>query len=248
MARNVAFDGAETSGNLQESDQSVDEFIYLMSHDLRGSLRAMTELPNWVAEDLAEANINAPASVATSLEMIKRHSARLDQMLVDLLAYSRIGKHRETASGDLNALLDQVVGGLRLPEGMQIQRDIKCKDLRIGHQDALHLFQALIGNAVKHHDTMTGIVRISVQVEGTIVRVGVSDDGPGISENHYAKAQCAMTTLRPRDEVEGTGMGLASVTKIARHYGGYMTLAPAKDSPSGLQVEVVFPYDWKKSS
>ena len=57
------------------------------------------------------------------------------------------------------------------------------------------------------------------------VEILITDDGPGIPERFYAKALGAMTTLRPRDEVEGTGMGLANVRKIAAHYGGHIKLS-----------------------
>ena len=67
------------------SSPELDEFIYLISHDVRGSVRALLELPQWIAEDLQEAGIPVDGSVATSIEMMNRHAGRLDRMLVDLL-------------------------------------------------------------------------------------------------------------------------------------------------------------------
>lgn len=242
MTRNAALVETVSSGLPQDDPQNIDDFIYLMSHDLRGSVRALMELPNWIAEDLDEAAVDVPTSVITSIEMMKRHTARLDQMLVDLLAYSRIGKFQEVACVDLDAVLSRVLDGLQLPEGLRVQRDIICSHAIIGEQDVQLLLRALIDNAVKHHYAATGTVRISTRAEGSMIRLTVSDDGPGIPEKYYAKALGALTTLRPRDEVEGTGMGLANVNRIALHYDGYVALSPVKDCETGLQVDVVFPH------
>lgn len=242
MTRNAALVETVSSGLPQDDPQNIDDFIYLMSHDLRGSVRALMELPNWIAEDLDEAAVDVPTSVITSIEMMKRHTARLDQMLVDLLAYSRIGKSQDVVCVDLDAVVGRALDGLQLPEGLRVQRDIRCTNAMIGEQDVLLLLNALIGNAAKHHHATTGTVRISARTEGSMIRLIVCDDGPGIPEKYYAKALRALTTLRPRDEVEGTGMGLANVSRIAMHYGGYMVLSPVKDSETGLQVDVVFPH------
>jgi signal transduction histidine kinase len=242
MTRTAALVKTCSLGPRQDDPQIIDDFIYLMSHDLRASVRALVELPNWIAEDLQEAAIDLPASVTTSIELMNRHTARLDQMLVDLLAYSRIGRFQDVIHVDLDAALNRVLESLRMPEGRCVQRDINCTHAMLGEQDVLILLAALIDNVAKHHHAATSTVKISTRREGGMIRLTVSDDGPGIPEKHYAKALGALTTLRPRDEVEGTGMGLANVNRIAEHYGGYMTLSPAQDSETGLQVDVVLPH------
>lgn len=222
--------------------QDIDDFIYLMSHDIRASVRALIELPQWIAEDLSEAGVDMSGPVTQTIEMMNRHTARLDRMLVDLLAYSRVGRMQERVRLDVNDALDDALAGLRLPEGMRLERDITCAHVMMGAEDMGMLWSALIGNAVKHHLSETGVIRLSARVEGAMVRFTVSDDGPGIPEALYAKAISAMTTLRPRDAVEGTGMGLANVRKMAAHYGGHMTLSPACAVQGGLRVDLVMPH------
>ena len=224
----------------QEADaQDFDDFIYLMSHDVRASVRALIELPQWIVEDLADAGVQISGPVADSIELLNRHTARLDRMLVYLLAYSRVGRMQDIVEVNLNACIDEVLSGLPMPEGMTLHRDIECDHIRMGEQDALMVWSALIGNAVKHHgNAAAGTVELRTRKEGGVVRFTVRDDGPGIPERHYAKALSAMTTLRPRDEVEGTGMGLANVRKVAAYYGGYIQLS---DAAPGLCVDLVLP-------
>ena len=241
MTHNAARAAAPTGAPVNDT-QDIDDFIYLMSHDVRASVRALLELPQWIAEDLAEAGVEITGSVAQSIEMMNRHTARLDRMLMNLLAYSRVGRMQPLVRVNVETALDEVLAELRLPEGMKLVRDLGCNQVMMGEQDALMLWSALIGNAVKHHHAKQGAIYVSTRQEGGMIRFTVCDDGPGIPERFHSRALGAMTTLRPRDEVEGTGMGLANVRKLAEHYGGSVALSETGGDQSGLRVDVVFPH------
>ncbi|NNK15995.1 MAG: hypothetical protein HKP51_03715, partial [Sulfitobacter sp.] len=88
------------------SSQDFEEFIYLISHDVRSSVRALIELPQWIAEDLEDAGFPVAGTVAASIDMMNRHAGRLDRMLVDLLTFSRIGRMQDVRENDLVAALD----------------------------------------------------------------------------------------------------------------------------------------------
>lgn len=241
MTRKAAHAGVPTEADANDT-QDVDDFIYLISHDVRASVRALLELPQWITEDLADSDVKVPDSVALSIEMMNRHTARLDRMLMDLLTYSRIGRMHPPVRVDINAALDEVLAELSLPETMYLERDIGCAHVVMGEQEALLLWSALIGNAVKHHHSKSGTINVRTQQEGVMIRFTVCDDGPGIPERFHARALGAMTTLKPRDEVEGTGMGLANMRKLAEHYGGHVTLSQAEDETKGLRVDLVIPH------
>jgi len=226
----------------ENETQDIDDFIYLMSHDVRASVRALLELPQWIADDLLEAGIEVTGPVADSINMMNRHTARLDRMLMDLLAYSRIGRMQDVVRVDLAAALEDVMTGLKLPDGIKLCHKLDCQHVMMGEQDALLMLSALVGNAVKHHHTGSGEVRVITRREGELIRVIVCDDGPGIPARYHSKALSAMTTLRPRDEVEGTGMGLANVRKIAEHYGGRIILSEISEDGGGLRVDVLIPH------
>ena len=230
-------------GGAKTDVQDIDDFINFMNHDFRASVRALIELPHWIAEDLAEAGVEVSASVGQSIEMMNRHTARLDRMLMDLLAYSRVGRLQDVVRIDVNTALDEVLAGVHLPDGMVLERDITCSHVVMGQQDMGTLWSALITNAIKHHNTKQGCIIVRSKREGAMVRLSVSDNGPGIPEKFYAKALSAMTTLRPRDVVEVTGMGLASARKIAEHYGGTLELSEAEEGAGGLTVEMLIPHD-----
>ncbi len=212
------------------NSQDIEDFIYLISHDVRSSVRALLELPQWIAEDLQEAGFPIEGSVATSIEMMNRHMGRLDRMLVDLLTFSRIGRMQNLCDNDLGQALDQVLDEGQIPSGFDVIRNIDVSTIRLGDRDLLTMLDALIQNAVKHHHKPAGRIVVHARQEGREIVIGVADDGPGVAPEFRERIFGAMTTLRPRDEVEGSGMGLANVRKISRLYGGAVTIT---DSPYG---------------
>ena len=212
------------------ASQDIEDFIYLISHDVRASVRALLELPQWIAEDLEEAGFPIEGSVATSIELMNRHTGRLDRMLVDLLTFSRVGRMQEVRENDLMAALDQVLEEIQVPSGFNVIRNLDCTKVTMGDRDILTMLDAMIRNALKHHDKSSGQIVISAGIQGSKVVIGVADDGPGIASRYREKVFGAMRTLRARDEVEGSGMGLANVRKIATLHGGTARLT---DSPYG---------------
>lgn len=212
------------------SSQDIEDFIYLISHDVRASVRALLELPHWIVEDLEEAGVKVEGSVAASIELMNRHTGRLDRMLVDLLTFSRVGRMQEVRSNILPLVIEQVLEEIQLPAGFKVIKNLECEAIVMGDRDILTLFDALIRNALKHHDKRSGQIVVSSAVQRGEAVLSVADDGPGVPLEYRENVFGAMRTLRPRDEVEGSGMGLTNVRKIAALYGG---TAHVTDSPYG---------------
>ena len=82
----------------------------------------------------------------------------------------------------------------------------------------------LINNAIKHHDRRDGHVQIAVQDLGEFFEFSISDDGPGIAPEYHERIFQLFQTLKPRDQVEGSGMGLAIVKKIVESRNGRITV------------------------
>ena len=214
--------GAESEG--MAGGQEIDDFIYLISHDVRASVRALLELPQWIADDLIEAGVPIDGPLRTSIDLMNRHTGRLDRMLVDLLAFSRVGRMQVTRTTLLEDALNDVLEQIRVPAGFKITRQLDCADVTLGERDLPTMLGAMVNNAIKHHDRETGEILIESRRDDSHVVISVSDDGPGIENRFHERVFAPMTTLRPRDEVEGSGMGLAKVSKIARHYGGNVSI------------------------
>lgn len=243
MNRNVSMHESDTplSISATSSDsKEIEDFIYLISHDVRNSVRALIELPQWIAEDLSEAGVKIEGRVAENIDLMNRHTGRLDRMLVDLLTFSRVGRMQTLEQIDLNETLDEVLEEMRVPAGFEILRDFDGGDVSMGERDALTLFTALMSNSIKHHDQPDGVINVSCHREGQYVVVSVRDNGPGIAATYHDRVFGVMTTLKPRDEVEGSGMGLAIARKIAEIYNGDAKVIENKDGRGvTLQVRLV---------
>jgi len=222
-----------------EADSEVDEIIYRISHDLRASVRALQELPNWIVEDLERAAVRLPEPSGRHLELIASHACRLDLMLTGLLEYSRIGRMQPIAAVKPAAVLEDVIEDLSLPEGVRVNRRIDSGSIQMGHTDLARVFSILICNAVRFHPT--GTPRIEVTVAPCTARdweITVSDNGPGIPPDKREFVLRPMTKLVSRDVDPGAGMGLAVLRKIAWTYGGGVEIDTPK-SGKGTRVRVV---------
>ena len=101
----------------------------------------------------------------------------------------------------------------------------------------------LIGNAIKHHDQrQAGVVQIRAQEQENYIEFQVTDNGPGIDSQYHARIFGIFQTLKPRNEVEGSGMGLAIVKKIIESRGGRI------DIQSSLGDGATFRFTWPKDS
>jgi signal transduction histidine kinase len=86
----------------------------------------------------------------------------------------------------------------------------------------------LISNAIKHHDRVDGHVHIAVRTVGAFIEFTVADDGPGIAPQHHSRIFQMFQTLKPRDQQEGSGIGLAVVQRTVESRGGKISVESAE--------------------
>jgi signal transduction histidine kinase len=101
----------------------------------------------------------------------------------------------------------------------------------------------LVNNAIKHHDRPNGRVRISATEFKDMVEFTVADDGPGIDPAFHERIFQMFQTLRPRDQVEGSGIGLAVVEKIVSSVGG--TISVESTPENGATFRFTWPRELK---
>ena len=131
---------------IAEADTETDELIYRISHDLRASVRALQELPNWVVEDLNSTPIALPQATSRHLELISSHACRLDLMLTGLLEYSRIGRMQAIKAIRPLDVLHGVIDDLGLPDGAKLTVKLdKLDPFRSPRRSASH-FETFLGS------------------------------------------------------------------------------------------------------
>jgi PAS domain S-box-containing protein len=205
---------------LQQTNEELDKFAYIASHDLKAPLRVIDNVTSWLEEDLHDM---LDTQQLQDMQMLRGRVKRMEKMLEDLLEYSHIGKRmdhrfRETIPG--NVLLGDVLQLLPPHEDFVVEVSEDFAGIELTRMPLRHIFLNLIGNAIKHHDKPSGRIVVSFTDVGGAWQFCVEDDGAGIEEQYYRKIFSMFQTLKPRDQVEGSGMGLAIVKKHVQQQGG----------------------------
>lgn len=153
---------------------------------------------------------------------------RMDGLIDGILQYSRVGRVKETiAKIELNQLVREVIDLLDPPENITINIVNPLPTVMAEPTRIQQVFQNLICNAIKYMDKPRGQISIACGAEGKFWKFSITDNGPGIEQQHFDKIFQLFQTLAPRDRVESTGVGLALVKKIVEMYGGRVWLESA---------------------
>lgn len=208
--------------DLQRSNDDLEQFAYVASHDLKAPLRAIDNLAMFVEEDLGELLIDEPKK---NMAMMRSRVRRLDQLLDDLLQYSRAGRVEDDVT-DINTseLVQNIFGLFEVPSEISVTVRPDMPVLRSERAPLELVLRNLIGNAIKHCDDRTSNISVSAQFDGGVCEFTVKDDGPGIDPKYQDKIFAMFKTLQPRDQVEGSGMGLAIIKKVVESRGGFVTV------------------------
>lgn len=208
---------------LKHSNEELEKFAYVASHDLKSPLRAIDNLSRWLEEDLQD-SLNEENK--DRLQKLRGRVFRMERLLDDLLDYSKAGHSRgQEELITLGELVDKLNETLHIPEGITVSVDDRSKNVEIFRVPIEQVFFNLINNAIKHHDKTNGhILVVAKPTNYGMWEFHVSDDGPGIEPEFHEKIFEMFQTLKPRHEVEGSGMGLAMVKKIVTKKGGRIRL------------------------
>lgn len=227
--------GRDISAVAPQPAEDFETILHHITHDLRATVCPMAIVPCWIREDMQRDGQQMPEAVEEHLQTLERHAARLDRMLTDLRS-----RPDPPALLEIDATLDEVLASMALPPAFRVTRTGDTSSLVAPPADFRLLLRCLVENAWKHHDRDQGKITIAAGNHDNSVRMTVIDDGPGIERRHRDAVFEMMTTLRPRDEVEGSGMGLSIARKIVTCLGGTIEIAEPL-AQRGTCVSVVLP-------
>ena len=228
-----------TAEELRRSNTELEKFAYVAAHDLRSPLRAIQDLAEWTLED-EENRLSDQGK--ENMAMLQSRVNRLNQILSDLLTYSRVGKQGD----DLNLLsLSQLVrstGDMLDPnDHFNIVYSGTSNDVVTYVTPLRQILLNLVNNSIKHHDLGAGEIQVTAHIDNGRIKVSVEDDGPGIEPQDHERIFGLFQTLRPRDEVEGSGLGLAIIKKQVEHYGGTIRVKSNPKLGRGTKFEFDMP-------
>jgi signal transduction histidine kinase len=238
LEHHIAFRTAEA----ERKAQYLEQFAYVTSHDLKAPLRAVSNLAQWIEEDLAD-KLNDTSR--TQLALLRDRVRRMNDLIEGLLEYSRVGKISDTEQPvDTLELVHEIIDSLAPPKEFKIKIKGEMPTLYADRLQLGQVFSNLISNSLKHHGGNRGKIRITCEDIGQDYEFSVCDDGRGIAPEYHDKVFMMFQTLESTDLNTSTGIGLALVKKIVEEHGGTIRL----ESTVGKGVCFHFTWPKKKSS
>ncbi|MEG3866735.1 PAS domain S-box protein [Microcoleus sp. Z1_B2] len=229
---------AQTTNVLRKRNQELDQFAYVVSHDLKAPLRAIANLSSWIEEDLSE---SMTEDTLHQMNLLRGRVYRMEGLIEGLLQYSRVGRIQVPSEMvKVENLLAEIIDSLAPPSGFEVKVEPKMPTFVAERLLLQQVFSNLISNAIKHNRSESGHVNISVKELDDFYEFSVEDDGPGIDPQYHDKVFVIFQTLEARDKVENTGIGLSLVKKIVEGQGGTISLESAEGEGA------TFRFTWPK--
>ncbi len=226
------------NGQLARSNEELESFAYVASHDLKEPLRHIEAFAGLLADSIATMG---DARLGSMVSGIESSSRRLRNLINDLAEFSRLGRQAQPlAPAGLNEIVQDVMSDLR-PRIQEAAAELLCEALptvQCDRNQMRQVLQNLLSNALKYrHPDRPCRIRIFAEPEEPdgrrgdpgvvpLVRVGVSDNGIGFDPKYSEQVFEPFQRLHGPDEYEGSGIGLAICRKIIQRHGGKVGVEP----------------------
>lgn len=203
---------------LENVNEELRSFGYIVSHDLKAPLRGVKVLVDWICSDYKD---KLDEEGKQNMDLLVSRIDRMHNLIDGILKYSRVGRSKEDKSQvNLNELLIEIIDIIAPPDNIEITIEDELPVMACERTRITQVFQNLLSNAVKYMDKPQGSIKIGCIEERDFWKFSVKDNGPGIKEKYYDKIFQMFQTLSSRDKFESTGIGLTVVKKIIDLYGG----------------------------
>jgi signal transduction histidine kinase len=206
--------------DLQRSNQDLEQFAYVASHDLQEPLRMVASYTELLAQRY-EGELDAKAQ--SYIHYAVDGATRMQGLINDLLTYSRVNTQgRPLEPTDLHVVLGEALRNLAsaIRESRAIVTNDDLPSMRVDPVQLQQVFQNLIGNAIKFRGKASPHIHVSAREEGDEWLFSVKDNGIGIDAKHAEKLFVIFQRLHTREEYPGTGIGLAVCKRIVERHGG----------------------------
>lgn len=236
---------AELEKNCQEElsalKKEYEDFVYIVSHDVKTPMRAISNITTWIEDDLGT---NVDIDVLNNLTLLKNRVGRLENMFNALLELSRVNRtDMEQYEVNIPKMVEECIASLDIGATVKFHINYNVSDqncITLGKKLNKVIYN-LLENAVRFHDKEIKNIFVAVTENEIDYDIKIRDDGPGIPEEVLEKIFSIFYTVNSKDVFDTTGAGLAISRKIVEMVGGTINYEP------GLHNGSVFQINWPKT-
>lgn len=228
-------DLAKSTRELSQVNEELDEFAYVISHDLKAPLRGIASLSKWISDDYRD---KLDETGIEFLDLMISKVVRLEKLINDILDYTRTGKtDRVFENVNLKEVLNDILSTLEIPDNFSIEigQLIEFDSVK---SEWYQILQNMVSNAIKYNDKEKGVIKIYFDEREGRRTINVWDNGVGISEKHYKKVFEVFQTLNMDSDVDSTGIGLATVKKLVELNNGKIFIESELGKYSCFSIEL----------
>ena len=242
MRENLRKGAEEKDRHLNEVEKinkQLDEFVYIVSHDLKAPLRGISTLATFIEDELSS---TPNEKIKEFLDLLKGRAGKMQNLITAILDYSRLSTTRSPKENvNVGELLDSIIDMISPPENFRIIKDGEFPTLHTEKIKLKQVLQNLISNGIKYNDKQEGRIEITSRANGQFYYFSVKDNGKGIKKDYHEKIFGVFQTLETKDRADSTGIGLTIVKKLIELQGGKISL----ESEPGLGSS--FSFSWPKN-
>ena len=227
IQKNMAFVNSELETvveKLGQSNQELQDFVYIASHDLREPLRKISSFGQLLGDSLGD---RLEEDDRENLDFMVDGARRMTEMIEALLTYSRLNtKDIVSKAVDLNEMIEQFqqleLAALLEEKNATIEVPQPLPNVMADTALVRQIMQNLIANGIKYQEegTLPRIVVTAKEIEEGKIRIEIKDNGIGIKEELHEAIFKMFKRVHSRQKYEGAGIGLAVCKKIAERHGG----------------------------
>ncbi|MES2620368.1 MAG: ATP-binding protein [Bacteroidota bacterium] len=217
---------------LQQSNNQLNQFAHVASHDLREPLRMITSYITILQQSLGG---SLSPQQQQFMDFAVDGAKRMEQLILDLLRLAKVDANPKIEKVNLNKVTDDIKQNLEvlIKEKKATITHSELPELLVDKTMFSQLFQNIIGNGMKYNESGQPSIHVQHQLRGSHFEITITDNGIGIPKEHREKAFQIFKRLPTVKKYSGTGIGLAICKKIVESFNGKISI---EDNPTGGSI------------
>ena len=214
----------KSTEQIARKNQELEQFSYVLSHDLKSPLRAIKTLIHFIKEDMEDEDLKLPEEVEKNFDLIDGRVMRMENLIMSVLSYAQVGGSKEVEWVNLNEIVQEVVEMIDIPSHFKLNISKDLPNVKINRVEVKQVVQNLMTNAIKYNDKENPEIVIYPGLRKKNYLIHFKDNGKGIDPMFHDKVFNLFETLKQKESFDATGIGLPIVKKVVEKAGGNIYL------------------------